>query len=81
LHRHDEFSEIRVGYEILERFYEIYDLEISRAEAKPLWEQWFKRIGAHESIKELQNAGRTVKNHLDGILNYFEKRSTNAFAE
>jgi len=68
---HTEFYEIQVSYEIIEKFYEIYDSHISREEAKPLWNEWFQRISQYESIRELQNAGRTIKNHLEGILNYF----------
>lgn len=78
---HPEFDQIRVSYELLEKFYEIYDSKISREKARLLWIDWFQRISQYEYIKELQNAGRTVKNHLEGILNYFGARSTNAFAE
>jgi len=78
---HHEFDEIRIGYEMLERFYFIYDSGITRKEAMPLWMAWLKRISRYESIKELQNTGRTIQNHLYGILNYYDDRSTNAFAE
>ena len=78
---HSEFDEIRISYELLEKFYEIYDSKVSWEQARSLWQDWFQRISKHEAIKELQNAGRTVKNHLEGILNYFGTRSTNAFAE
>lgn len=81
LKQHTEFDEIRVAYELLEKFYEIYDSKVSGEQARILWHDWFQRISRYESIKELQNAGRTVKNHLEGILNYFGTRSTNAFAE
>ena len=78
---HDEFYDVKIGYEILEKFYEIYDKEISRVKAKVLWNNWLKRISGHEQIIELQNVGRTISNHLEWILNYFDNRSTNAFAE
>lgn len=79
--RYEEFHEIRVAYELLEQFYVIYDSNISQEEARLLWNDWFRAISCYESIKELQNSGRMVKNHLGGILNYFDHRSTNAFAE
>lgn len=81
LKQHSEFDKIRVAYELLEKFYEIYDSKITREEARLLWSDWFRVISQHESIKELQNAGRTIKNHLEGILNYFGERFTNAFTE
>lgn len=76
-----EFIEIQISYELLEKFYEMYDSKIPKEEAKILWNNWFQRVSQHESIQELQNTGRTIKNHLEGILNYFDERSTNAFAE
>lgn len=79
--KHSEFDDIRVSYEMLEIFYAIYDEKISREEAKVLWNSWFVKISKYESILELQNTGRMVKKHLEGILNYFDDRSTNAFAE
>ena len=56
LKKHNEFNDIKIGYEILERFYEIYDSEISREKAKPLWNDWLKRISQYEHIIELQNS-------------------------
>jgi transposase len=79
--KHEEYSEIMSAYQMLEHFYEIYDQKISKDTAKPLWNEWFRRISQYENIRELQNTGRMVKNHLEGILNYFDERSTNAFAE
>lgn len=79
--QHEEFYEIKVAYELLEQFYVIYDSNITQETARPLWNDWFRAISRYESIKELQNAGRMVRNHLEGILNYFDHRSTNAFAE
>lgn len=79
--KHEEFYEIKVAYELLEQFYVIYDSHITQEAARLLWNDWFRAISHYESIKELQNAGRMVKNHLEGILNYFDHRSTNAFAE
>ena len=79
--RHEEFYEIRIAYESLEQFYVIYDSDITQEVARPLWNDWFRAISHYESIKELQNSGRMVKNHLEGVLNYFDHRSTNAFAE
>jgi len=56
LQQHTEYDEIRVSYEVLENFYEIYGSEISREQAKPLWEEWFKQVSKYDSIKELQNS-------------------------
>jgi transposase len=81
LMKHEQFFELRSAYKLLEVFYEIYDQKITREEARPLWNIWFQRISQYETIQELQNTGRMVKNHLEGILNYFDERSTNAFAE
>ena len=71
LTKHTEFDEIRISYQLLEKFYEIYDAKISKEEARILWYSWFQEISVYECITELQNAGRTIKNHLEGILNYF----------
>jgi transposase len=81
LPKHPEFAELSVTYEVVAEFYRIYDSDVPRVSAKPLWDEWFRKISRFENIRELQNAGRTVKNHLEGVLNYFDNRNTNAFAE
>lgn len=81
LQKRPEFADIDAAYGIVEEFYRIYDSDATRASAKSLWEEWFRKISRFSNIRELQNAGRTVKNHLEGVLNYFEDRNTNAFAE
>jgi len=79
--KYTEFDELRISYELLEQFYELYDSPLSREQAEPLWREWLRRISKQEHIKELQNTGRMIQNHLGGILHYFGKRNTNAFAE
>lgn len=81
LKRHEEFYDIKISYEILEKFYDIYDSDITSDAAKILFQDWFKKISQYENIIELQNSWRTIKNHLEWILGYFWDRSTNAFAE
>lgn len=81
LKKHGEFADIVAAYGVLEEFYSTYDSEGTREEVRILWEKWFRKISGYESVKELQNAGRMIKNHLEGVLNYFDHRSTNAFAE
>lgn len=78
---HSEFYDIKIGYEMLEKFYGIYDSKISRDKARKMWNNWFKRLSQHENIIELQNSWRTVSNHLEWILSYFDNRSTNGYAE
>ncbi len=81
IRQYREFDEICISYEMVEIFYSIYDTQMTPETAKPLWIHWLTHISQYGYIRELQNTGRMIQNHLAGILNYFHHRSSNAFAE
>lgn len=73
---------IAAMYQQIEKIFEIYDDKShTRDTAKEAFLSWFKQISKLEFITELQNAGRTIKHHLERILNYFHSRLTNGYAE
>lgn len=52
----------------------------SRQEAEILLKQWFKKAGK-STICHIQKMAKTVKNHWDGILSYFDSELTTGFLE
>lgn len=74
-------QDIAVMYTKIEKIFEIYDNNYTREQAKNEFNKWFKDISKLEHIVELQNTGRMIKNHFERILNYFNNRLTNGYAE
>jgi transposase len=52
----------------------------SRQEAETLLKQWFKKAGK-STISHIQRMVKTVKDHWDGILSYFNSELTTGFLE
>ena len=52
----------------------------SRQEAETLLKQWLKKAGK-STISHIQKMARTVKDHWDGILSYFDSVLTTGFLE
>lgn len=44
------------------------------------FEEWIEKVES-TSLKEMKVAAHTIKQHLGGIINYFENRATNAAIE
>jgi transposase len=68
-------------YKKVEKVFEIYDSNYTVQQAKDEFNKWFKDVSKLDFITELQNTGRMIKNHFDRILNYFDGRLTNGYAE
>ena len=49
--------------------------------AKQDFESWIEKVQKDESLTDFQTSANTVENHLETILNFFNKRTTNANAE
>ena len=75
------FEEIVAMYKQIEKIFEIYDSKITVKQAKKEFDKWFTSVSKLDFITELQNAWRMVKNHIDRIVNYFNSRLTNGYAE
>jgi len=48
--------------------------------AKPFWKRWYF-WASHSRLDPVKKAAKTIKNHLYGILSYFEHPITNAMSE
>lgn len=66
------------AYRIKESFRKIYDLPL-RASAEEAFEQWCDSIP--ETLPEFQSLRNVFLSRREHILNYFDLRATNAFAE
>ena len=52
----------------------------SKSTARNNFEQWIEKT-QNMDVKEFNIAARSIEYHLDNILNFFDNRNTNAFAE
>ena len=68
-------------YKQIERLFEIYDNNYSIENARIEFNKWFIFSSKLDFIIELQNTWRMIKNHFNRILNYFQNRLTNWYAE
>ena len=79
---HDIFAlepNIGVAWRLKEAFAEIYQAT-DRAEAEQRLALWIDHVHT-AGLPELENAWRTLSHWTDPILNYFDDRQTNAYAE
>lgn len=69
-------KKLREAYELKEEFRAIYEMKQSPESAKLQLEKWMKDASSlyNDSIQ-------TIKNHLEGICNYFSNRTTNGKME
>ncbi|MCH7826804.1 MAG: transposase [Bacteroidetes bacterium] len=44
------------------------------------FQDWIEKVDS-TSLKEMKVASQTIKRHLGGILNYFEKRTSEVFGD
>jgi len=71
--------EVGVAWLMKEAFAGVYEAE-DRVEAERRLDVWVENLGA-ANLPELQQEWRTLKLWREQILNYFDDRQTNAFAE
>lgn len=75
----EEYPIIKEAYEHIIQFRNSYECK-DKSEAKSKIEQWIERTDKL-GIKEFNTAARSIQYNLENILNFFDNRSTNAFAE
>ena len=73
----EDFNELVFSYEIISDLFDIYDEEKNAL----TFQEWFTKISKREDIIEIQNSWRMIQNHLVRIIQYFDNKFTNAFAE
>ncbi len=74
-----EYPEIKEAYDLILQF-RIFYRSINEKQAKERLKEWTDSVGESE-LSEIKNFAFTVKNHQTEILNHFETKSSNAFAE
>ena len=74
-----EFPLIKKMYHHVMNFRNIYENK-NKEVAKIQFEQWILKTKKLK-IKEFNSTAKSIQNHLDNILNFFDNRSTNANAE
>ena len=72
--------DLRQCYELKEAFRQWFPSPLDRATAADQLTAWLTRVETSD-LKALQAFTRTVRNWRESILNYFEGRHTNGFAE
>lgn len=75
-----EFPELEHAYHLAMLFRSGYEQSQTVAEAKICLEQWYAKV-AEEQMDVFTVVAESIRVHEDTILNYFNRRSTNASAE
>lgn len=75
-----EYPDMQRAYELSQQLKKLYDKQMTRAVAATLLRQWCEDCEASD-IPEMQDAAASVLRHEGRILNFWNNRATNAFAE
>ena len=75
-----EFPEIKSVYNLSMMFRSCYEKSKTMQEAKNRLDKWYKKV-AEKNIDSFIVAAESIRWHEETILNYFERKSTNASAE
>lgn len=75
-----EYPMIEAAYDLSQSFRDIYEAKITRAEAEQKLHGWFTEIKL-AAIPEMEAVAATIVKHEGWILNFWNNRETNAFAE
>lgn len=75
-----EFPDLQRAYELNQSLKKLYDKHMTRGVAAVLLRQWREEC-EHSAIPEMQDAAASVLRHEGRILNFWNNRATNAFAE
>ena len=75
-----EFPEMLRAYELSQQLKKLYDKQMTRDTAAVLLRQWCEDC-ENSGIPEMQDAAASVLRHEGRILNFWNNRATNAFAE
>lgn len=75
-----EHPDIQIAYELSQQLKQLYDKHIDRDSAAVLLRQWCQQCDL-SAIPEMEDAAASVLRHEGRILNFWNERATNAFAE
>ena len=75
-----EYPDMQRAYELSQSLKKLYDKHMTRDVAAILLRQWCEDC-ENSAIPEMQDAGASVLRHEGRILNFWNNRATNAFAE
>jgi transposase len=75
-----EYPDMQRAYELSQSLKKLYDKRMARDVAAVLLRQWCENCDASD-IPEMQDAAASVLRHEGRILNFWNNRATNAFAE
>jgi transposase len=75
-----EYPDMLRAYELSQSLKKLYDKRMTRDTAVVLLRQWCEDC-ENSAIPEMQDAGASVLRHEGRILNFWNNRATNAFAE
>ncbi len=75
-----EHPDIQIAYELSQQLKQLYDKSMSRDVAATLLRQWCQACDL-SAIPEMEDAAASVLRHEGRILNFWNNRATNAFAE
>lgn len=75
-----EHPDIQTAYELSQQLKQLYDKEMCRETAAILLRQWCQSCDL-SAIPEMENAAASILRHEGRILNFWNNRATNAFAE
>lgn len=74
------YPDLELAYKTTQELGNIYSSTKIKSVAYTRLAQWFNRM-EETGFKSFQTVNRTIQNHYETILNYFDRRSTNAAAE
>ena len=74
------YPDLEKAYQLSEGLRKIYNQNIQKSVAMLKLAHWFKEV-EESGFKSFSVLMKTIMNHYNDILNYFEQRSTNASAE
>lgn len=75
-----QYPDIEKAYNLSDGLRKIYNQNIQKSVAMLKLARWFKEV-EESGFKSFSVLMKTIMNHYSDILNYFDKRSTNASAE
>lgn len=74
------YPNIEKAYNLAQQLKYIYENNTNKSTARLKLAHWYNEV-EKEGFKSFNTIARTIQNHYENILNYFNNRSTNASAE
>lgn len=74
------YPSIEKAYKLAQNLKYIYENNTNKNVARLKLAHWYEQVEVH-GFKSFNTIARTIQNHYENILNYFNNRSTNASAE